>query len=298
LKEVYNAGVNSPGVDYPLTYPYTVPSKYKNNELSQQLKIIARLLDGGIKTKLFLVRIDGFDTHAEQVLQSDPTQGIHAALLYHLTTAVEAFFKDLNALGLEDRVIAFTVSEFGRRAYSNASLGTDHGKAAPVFLFGNGLKGGFLGNIPDLNLLDDGNLIHEFDYRQIYTSLLMDWLGADMQAIQASKFESFTDTRLDLIRSPFQIGENHTSFPGKADLLCYPNPVRDDMYVKFSLQYRQFIRINLYDIKGRQIRNLLSAAMEPGTHKVEVSVAGLPRGPFMLVLEGENVRQSCRMIKQ
>jgi len=144
LKQVYDRGINSPNVEYPETYPYNAPPNYINNPLSGQLKMVSRLLSGNIKTQFFLLRIDGWDTHAEQVNHQDPSQGSHAALLYHLSSAVKAFQDDLAYQGLENNVLTLTTSEFGRRVYSNDSYGTDHGKAAPAFLFGSYLKGGVI----------------------------------------------------------------------------------------------------------------------------------------------------------
>ncbi|MDH3710905.1 MAG: DUF1501 domain-containing protein, partial [Cyclobacteriaceae bacterium] len=105
------------------------------NGLSDQLKIVAQLIAGGLKTKVYVVNIGGFDTHANQVVQGNPLQGAHANLLNRLSEAVFAFQDDLDKLGVEERVLGMTFSEFGRRIGSNSSFGTDHGAAAPQFLF-------------------------------------------------------------------------------------------------------------------------------------------------------------------
>ena len=94
-----------------------------------------------------MCRIGGFDTHANQVEKFDTTMGTHAALVFHLFSSVKAFYDDLKGLGLDDKVLSMTFTEFGRRVYSNASYGTDHGTAFPVFLFAKGLKPGVLGKI-------------------------------------------------------------------------------------------------------------------------------------------------------
>src|SRR5690606_29080322 len=137
-------------IAYPETYPLNAPAGSKRNLLTPQLKLISRLPDGGCKTKVFLVKIGGFDTHAEQVESYDPTMGVHAALLYHISTAMNAFQEDLRRRGLEDRVLTITTSEFGRRVYSNGSYGTDHGTGGPMFIFGKGVQAGMVGNVPDL----------------------------------------------------------------------------------------------------------------------------------------------------
>ncbi|HEC43419.1 MAG TPA: DUF1501 domain-containing protein, partial [Bacteroides sp.] len=184
LRDVYNAGSNS-SVEYPEAYPFATPGSYSKNPLSGQLKLISRMIKGGIKTKIFLCRIGGFDTHGEQVEQYDSTLGHHASLLYHLSSAVKAFYDDLANLGIDQKVLAITFTEFGRRAYSNASYGTDHGTSTPVFIFGKGLNSGIYGENPDLSAegLHRGNLQYNIDYRQIYTSIVQDWFGASDESL-------------------------------------------------------------------------------------------------------------------
>ncbi len=201
LQTVYNAGSNSAGVDYPTTYPLNCPPQYVNNPLSEQLKIIARLLNGGSKTRIFLTRIGGFDTHAEQVEEYDSSMGKHAALLYHVSSAVKSFNDDLKIMGLEEKVLTMTFSEFGRRVTSNASYGSDHGKAMPILLWGSGLKGGVVGNNADLENLDRDNLRHEFDYRQIYASVMKDWFQASDAAMEDTRFGDWINQRLDLFEN-------------------------------------------------------------------------------------------------
>ena len=120
----------------------------ENNNLAAQLRNVAYLISGGLKTKIYVCSIGGFDTHAEQVDPNDPTTGIHATLLELVASAIHAFQQDLKGLNLEERVIGMTFSEFGRQIASNESLGTDHGTAAPLFLFGSCVKPGFTGQNP------------------------------------------------------------------------------------------------------------------------------------------------------
>src|SRR5690606_26384673 len=160
-------------ISYPETYPFNAPAGSKRNPLTPQLQLIARLLDGGCKTKVFLIKTGGFDTHAAQVESYDPTMGVHAALMYHISTAMNAFQEDLKKRGLEDRVLTITTSEFGRRIYSNGSYGTDHGTGAPLFIFGKGVRGGVVGKVPDLTR---PNVEMQYDYRVIYGNIVRDWL--------------------------------------------------------------------------------------------------------------------------
>ncbi|HEX9513115.1 MAG TPA: DUF1501 domain-containing protein [Puia sp.] len=154
------------------------------NPLADQLKIVARLVAGGLKTKIYLVSMGGFDTHAKQTDATDTTTGNHAKLLGKLSEAIGAFQDDLCLLQVEKRVTGMTFSEFGRRIKSNASGGTDHGTAAPVLLFGSGLQPGIIGSNPILpaNATVNDNIAMQYDFRALYASLLEKWLGVDRAA--------------------------------------------------------------------------------------------------------------------
>ena len=143
------------------------------NALAASLAVVARLIAGGLETPVYVVSLGGFDTHAGQAI-------VHPALLMQLSSAVAAFADDLDALNLASRVVAMTVSEFGRRPAENGS-GTDHGSAAPHFVFGAGIDGGKIhGGLPDLhNLNSDGNLRHTIDFRCYYASVLAPYFGLD-----------------------------------------------------------------------------------------------------------------------
>ncbi len=114
------------------------------NPLAVQLKYIAQMISGGLKTKVYIVNVGGFDTHDSQVDQNNLTEGSHALLLKMISDAVAAFQNDLQLLGLEERVAGMTFSEFGRQIASNGSFGTDHGDAAPIMLFGSCVNTGVI----------------------------------------------------------------------------------------------------------------------------------------------------------
>ncbi len=253
IKEVYDLGVNSPEVVYPEEYPGEAPEGYKKNDLAWQLQAVARLLSGGSKTKLFIVKINGFDTHADQTLADDSTQGIHAALLYHVSSAIKAFYDDLKDQGFDQKLLTFTMSEFGRRVNSNGSFGTDHGMAAPLFLFGPMLKNQILGEVPDLTNLNDGNLIHQFDYRQIYTSILVDWLKAPPEIVEVVGWDDYVDSRLDLFHNPDGINEQNKLI-NNAVLSVYPNPAREYTNIKLELIAGFKIKLQLSDLNGNIIQ--------------------------------------------
>ncbi|MCF0048475.1 DUF1501 domain-containing protein [Dyadobacter sp. LJ53] len=175
------------------------------NELAQQLKIVARLIQGGLKTKIYYVEMGGFDTHSAQVTNSSTTEGVHAVLLRNLSSAISAFQKDLQMSNLEDRVMGMTFSDFGRRASSNASKGTDHGIAAPMFLFGTGLKRQIVGTNPDLanDLVppssagqNNQDLQMQVDFRRIYQDVLTDWFGTQQTKSDELLFKNFKTTSI------------------------------------------------------------------------------------------------------
>lgn len=146
--------------------------EYPQSQLSQQLSIIARLISGGMYTPIFLAHHYGYDTHADQI-------GAHSNLLTELSSTISAFLNDLNAQGLSDKVSIITTSEFGRRPFENGSFGTDHGAGSPLFVIGENVNGGIMGSNPDLELFDNNyNLLHQYDFRQIYSTVLKTYFNA------------------------------------------------------------------------------------------------------------------------
>lgn len=143
---------------------------FPRTALGEKLATVARLIRAELPTRVYYVALDGFDTHAQQ-------PAAHAGLLDQWTTAVKAFFDDLQSAGHAERVLLFSFSEFGRRVRENASQGTDHGAAAPVFLFGPAVEPGVHGQHPRLDDLDDGDLKFHTDFRRVYATLLERWFG-------------------------------------------------------------------------------------------------------------------------
>ncbi len=154
---------------------------FPNSQLGEKLKVISRLLLAGLKTKVYYVTLDGFDTHANQLLA-------HAGLMRQWSEALNAFHKRLNTAGLGDRVLVMTFSEFGRRVAENASQGTDHGAAAPAFLSGPKFENTIVGDQPSLSKLDDGDLKFQIDFRRLYATLIEDWLGASSHGILTEEY--------------------------------------------------------------------------------------------------------------
>lgn len=286
LAQVYEAGGPST-VTYPEIYPFNAPKGSLRNPLTPQLKMIAQLLAGGCKTKVFLIKAGGFDTHAEQVESYDPTMGVHAALLYHISAAMSAFQKDLKSRGLEDRVLTVTTSEFGRRVYSNGSYGTDHGTGGPMFIFGKGAHGGVVGKIPDLT---KANVEMQYDYRVIYANIMKDWLlvpddrlNVIFPGIMTAQGTSDGVTFEALpVASSVITGVSHFVDSRYALDDCYPNPAKEKVTVKFRLNHSQYVSIRMYDPSGKQVATIVDGQFEPGVHEVDTDVSTLRAGLYKI----------------
>lgn len=162
--------------------PATDKSQYPNYGLARRLELIAQIVKAGLGTRIFYTSLDGFDTHANQL-------GTHTALLTELSDSIAAFQKDLATSGQADRVALLTFSEFGRRVAENASGGTDHGAAAPLFVVGPVKSAGLIGPHPSLEDLEDGDLKHHTDFRRVYASLLDTWLECPSDQTVGPGFE-------------------------------------------------------------------------------------------------------------
>jgi hypothetical protein len=138
---------------------------------------VARLIKGGLQTKVYWIRTSGFDTHDNQVDNGGTTTGSHANLLKEMSDSISTFMTDVYAMGLQERVLGMTFSEFGRRVQSNSGVGTDHGTAGPMFMFGKYVNPGILGQnavIPSTTSWNT-NVPTQYDYRQIYQAVLQGW---------------------------------------------------------------------------------------------------------------------------
>jgi uncharacterized protein (DUF1501 family) len=150
--------------------------------LARRLRLIAQLIKAGLTTSIYYTQLGGFDTHANQLNQ-------HDNLLREMGASLQAFLKDLSASGDGRRVVVLVFSEFGRRLTENASAGTDHGTAAPVFLLGGAVKSGLHGPYPGLRDLADGDPKHAIDFRRVYATLLDRWLNCPSDKVLGETFE-------------------------------------------------------------------------------------------------------------
>ena len=158
-------------------------ASYPGGQLANSLSLVARLIAGGMSTRVYYVSQGGYDTHSNQ-------GGSHDRLMGELDAALGAFVADLKAQGNFDRVMLMTFSEFGRRVSQNANNGTDHGAAAPMFLAGPKVQAGIAGAFPSLAPKDllNGDIRFTTDFRSVYAGVLEQWLGANSNAILGKKF--------------------------------------------------------------------------------------------------------------
>ena len=259
---------------------------YPNTSLANQLKIVARLIKGGLKTKIYLVNYGGFDTHAAQAVATDTATGTHANLLGAVSEAIGAFQNDIKNQEIEDRVIGMTYSEFGRRIKSNASGGTDHGAAAPLFLFGKNVRGGVFGENPTIptNVTVGDNVPYQYDFRTIYNSILKNWFcvkDADNQEIMLKQFPT-----LNLINaSACAVEMKNPVFEKNAMIVAYPNPFSNLSRIEFKTEGGHTL-VQLLDTSGTVIRLLVDATYSyAGMNSVTLLGSDLKPGVYYIRIQ-------------
>jgi uncharacterized protein (DUF1501 family) len=177
-----DAQVSSDEIQAIMKGTYDGPA-YPGTRLAADLRNVARMIAGGMPTRIYYVSLGGFDTHANQA-------GAHERLLRDTGGAVKAFLDDLKRQGNHDRVTLMAFSEFGRRVKENGSGGTDHGAAAPLFLAGAGVKAGLHGKFPGLADKDllNGDVRHTTDFRSVYATVLGRVLKTDPKLVLGREF--------------------------------------------------------------------------------------------------------------
>ena len=280
---------------------------YPDTDISNQLKTVARLISGGLESKVYMVKLSGFDTHFGQNQAENDILGDHNDLLTKLSSAVTAFMNDLSAMNLKNDVVGLTYSEFGRKAAENGSLGTDHGEIAPMFVFGAPVKGGVSGFNPDLNEANENNGYQiqtvQFDYRDTLGTLLQDYLGADNLALDATFFnntlnQSFSETKIeDLIKSEFSVATNcySNTLSNNRDnnkMFYIINPVYNDLIIKSKNQEYSSFKYELYDMNSKLVSKGSSLINE------SISISHLINGIYILNITTNDKSEAHRIIKR
>jgi uncharacterized protein (DUF1501 family) len=264
---------------------------YPNTSFANQLKIVADLIGGGLTTPVYLTTLDGFDTHSGQLTQ-------HEKLLGYFADAVAAFQKDIELLGVDDKVVLLTFSEFGRRVNENASAGTDHGTAAPMFLIGKNVQGNVVGNNPSLTDLDsNGDIKFVLDFRQVYATMLKDHFGMTSAQVKDILLKDFQilpllNTATD-VKSDFNIPMNYSLNQN------YPNPFNPETKIQYSLPQPSEVSLKVYDILGRNVATIVNSYQSAGSYNVNFDGSNLASGTYFYALEtgGQKIVKKMMVVK-
>ncbi|MEM7509894.1 MAG: DUF1501 domain-containing protein, partial [Bacteroidota bacterium] len=211
--------------------------------------------------------------------------GRHIELLKQVSEAIFAFQDDLRLFGLEDRVLGMTFSEFGRRIKANDSFGTDHGAAAPLFVFGSQVNNQIFGTNPIIPL-DAGvqdNIPMQYDFRAVYSSVLIEWFGAPEGLVQdvmlGDSYETIplvkqsTVSIEDELAKDIRLGQN------------FPNPFIDMTRIPIELDRAEHIQVKVYNAMGQELSTILDRKLAVGKHEVPFEGHKLPVGNYYLRMQ-------------
>ncbi|MEM6763708.1 MAG: DUF1501 domain-containing protein [Bacteroidota bacterium] len=278
----YNASIQNAAQLAPENLSELYPRS--GNKLADELMIVARLIAGGLKTKIYVVDLGGFDTHANQVQegQSPEEAGRHVDLLLRVSEAITAFQDDLRLFGLEDRVLGMTFSEFGRRIKANDSYGTDHGTAAPLFVFGSQVNSRIFGEnpiIPD-EVATRENLPMQYDFRAVYSSVLAGWFGVEEAGIRDVLFGEEYDYIPIIKSSPISTSIDDQLQKEVRLSQNYPNPFSGSTSIPLELDRAADVQIKVYDPMGQEIATVLDKKLAIGKHEIPFEGHELAAGNY------------------
>ena len=273
---------------------------YPQNGLAHQLQIVARLIKGGLKTRIYTVTVGGFDTHKKQVNASDTSTGNHAKLMKDLSTAIQAFQRDMQLMGTDDRVLGMTFSEFGRRIKSNASLGTDHGAAAPLVLFGKHVKKGILGTSPDIpadiNVVN--NVPFQYDFRSVYASVLERWFCVKQPLLNQLLLQNYQS--LPLIKGgPCGLPDDPDVTNNNSDQLLlkmWPVPYELNATIRFSTNGGHTLIQQINNL-GQVVKVLTDQEYTAGTYNIDIYDDNLPSGAYFIRLQNQSLQKVLNVMK-
>ena len=262
VRGVLNTTLKYSGVIKDAAASQTNVVAFPETNLGSALSIISKTIKARMGTCVYMVNLNGFDTHANQ-------PEAHQELLTNLSESIMAFYRDLEPSGRDRDVLTMTFSEFGRRVHENGSSGTDHGKAAPMLLFGPALNGsGFVGEHPSLTNLDGGNLRHTQDYINVYGTVMQEWLCIDPSIINQSIPRPYT---------PIDLGFSCSSSVTNHDYIIRENFDHVAIYdqekvsIRISNNFQDSYKISLYNILGQHMGILYDDILEPGQHDISIS---------------------------
>lgn len=265
-----------------------------NNPIAVQLRYVAQMISGGLKSKVYILNINGFDTHDAQVIGTDHATGTHADLLKTLSDAIYAFQDDLQLLGIENRVAGMTFSEFGRQIASNASLGTDHGDAAPLFLFGACINSSIIGPNPVIGdqVVNQAGIAMQIDFRDIYASILKDWFEVPTTEIQALFEHTVTYYQ---VLGACNVGIEEEELE-KNSILLFPNPAVSNTTIRFMAE-SEWVKIEVFDLSGRSVATVFDGNIAQGTHTIPFEIGHFSPGEYIVGVRKESGYQSVKLLK-
>ena len=293
ISDAFNTGTNN------ITYPDT--------NLADQLKTVAKLISGGLNSKVYLVKISGFDTHNNQVQSSSSPIGEHHELLTELSTAVDAFFNDLDKQGMADDVVGATYSEFGRKAAENGNMGTDHGQVSPMFVFGKPIQAGVSGVNPDLTEANSENNYQieslQYDYRQTFSTIFQDFMGADINTINSAFYNhsnegSFVETKINgLIEDSHLVPEDCYDITSNSSInyKVFPNPFTSLINISSIYSLTPFSSFEIFHTNGHLIYSGKILIID--TNTIQINLTNLRRGIYILKINSKNDSKKFKIIK-
>jgi uncharacterized protein (DUF1501 family) len=268
VKDAYNAGRTK------------LKGNYQNEPFGSQMAATAALIAGGLRSSVYVLSMGGYDTHVSQTVPGQNVSGTHPTLLYRFSDAIANFMYDMIQLEMGDRVIGMSVSEFGRRPYENGSFGTDHGSASVQFIFGTQVNSGVFGKQPNLkDLNENGDLLFQVDYREVYTEILTEWFGASLADTRTilQKDDLYPIDVIKTQKSGAQTEKLPTEFVIRS---VFPNPFGTTTKIEFSLPEQSYVMIDIASIDGKLSRQLFSRELPSGIHRIPLEV-DLPNGAYM-----------------
>lgn len=258
------------------------------------------MIKGGLKTRVYMVQLGSFDTHFTQVDPTDHTKGTQADLLTQLNDGLLAFQRDLEKLGVADRVLTMTFSEFGRRILSNSSGGTDHGAAYPMLIMGTKLNGGVLGVNPTIPTAPDvnANIPMQYDFRSVYGTILHDWFcnsDADVKTVLLQNFQYLPIVASNSCTTTTAThGANQKS--GLSLISAYPNPFDFATTISFTTAGGQ-TSVQVFDTEGQIIAVPVNGYYDAGDYRVYFNGGYLPAGLYYIRLQNGATQQVKSLVK-
>ena len=286
---------------------------YPDTNLADQLKTVAKLISGGLSSKVYMVEIGGFDTHANQTQDAGNPIGNHYNLLHELSSAIEVFFNDLDSQGLSDDVVGVTYSEFGRKAAENGNMGTDHGEVSPMFVFGKPIQGGVSGINPDLTEASSDNNFQietvQHDYRETFGTLLQNFMGANDEVVNTTFFNntndsSFTNIKIEnLIKPLYEVSglcfnsnqENDTGELRVGNLELHSKSFTSHINLTASNNSANYKSYEVFNHLGQLINDGKITTRNSNT--LRINLEKLKTGNYLLKVKSKNQVKRFKIVK-